>query len=503
MNDTLLFCAAFLLLTNLFAQNKLPEYQLTQAEVEAHLRFLASDELQGRRTGEAGIEIAARYIAAQWQALGVKTINDGSYLQAVPLREITPMPTATLVWNRNTFSQGDNLMMLAGQAAELNTKIVFANYGWIDEAKGINDYEKLNVRGKVVVTFTGTSEDNTPTATFTSIAKKQQLAKERGALALIEIFRMNPSVWQRAVNYFKRSRIEVASSSGDLAYGWILPGKTGIAKGLKSGKKCKIALITSATNLRNIPANNVVGLIEGSDPKLREEYILLSAHYDHVGTGANGGGAFTAQDSIFNGARDNAFGTTALLAAAKVFSKVSPKRSVILLACTAEEIGLLGSRYYADNPLIPLEKTVFNLNSDGAGYNDKTAVAIIGLDRVGAKEEIVAGTAAFDLKIIADPMPEQGLFDRSDNASFAAKGIPAPNFSPGIRDFDKEIMKFYHQVGDNPETVDYAYLLQFCKAYTHTARLIADKATRPFWMKGDKYEAAGKALYGVGVKDEE
>ncbi len=492
----LLFCAV-LLFMNAHAQTDLPETKLTKAELEAHLRFLASDELQGRRTGEMGLQVAARYIITQWEAQGVQPANDGSYMQAVELQEVTPMTDATFTWNKTDFTQGDNLMMLTGDALDVETKAVFANYGWVDEAADINDYEGLDVEGKIVVTLSGKADDNSPMATFTSIRSKRKWAKERGAVAVIEVFKMSPSFWKRAVGYFSQPRMDIASKEEGAAYGWVLPGDSGIAKALKAGKKKKVSLQTGKAQVTKIASDNLVGIIEGSDPNLKDEYVLLSAHYDHVGTGKNGGGAFTAQDSIFNGARDNGIGTVAVLAAAKAFSQQPPKRSVILLACTAEEIGLLGSRYYAENPLIALEKTVFNLNCDGAGYNDTGAVAVIGLDRVGAKQEILDGAAAFDLEVVGDPAPEQGLFDRSDNASFAAKGVPSPNFAPGMRTFDDSIMKYYHQVGDNPDTIDYDYLHKFCQAYVHTARLIANKDKRPFWATGDKYEAAGKALYGL------
>jgi len=243
------------------------------------------------------------------------------------------------------------------------------------------------------------------------------------------------------------------------------------------------------------PSMNVAGVIEGTDPKLKEEYIILSAHFDHVGVGKQGGPNYPATDSIFNGARDNAFGTVGLLTAAKALSQQHPKRSVLVLALTGEEVGLLGSRYYAENPLIPLKQTIFDLNIDGAGYNDTTIVSVIGLERTGAKAEIEAGAKAFGLGVFAEPAPEQGLFDRSDNVSFAAKGVPAPTFSPGFKSFDEAIGKYYHQAIDNPESIDFGYLTRFCQAFAHTARLIADRPTRPMWSAGDKYEAAAKELY--------
>jgi Zn-dependent M28 family amino/carboxypeptidase len=157
---------------------------------------------------------------------------------------------------------------------------------------------------------------------------------------------------------------------------------------------------------------------------------------------------------------------------------------------------MLGSRYYAENPLVPLKQCVFNLNSDGAGYNDSTKVTIIGLNRTDAEGEIVTASKAFGIEAINDPVPEQNLFDRSDNVSLAVKGIPAPNMSPGLTAFDAEIGKYYHQAADNPENVSMGYLTKFCKVYIYSARLIANKATATKWKSGDKYEKVGQELYG-------
>jgi Zn-dependent M28 family amino/carboxypeptidase len=136
------------------------------------------------------------------------------------------------------------------------------------------------------------------------------------------------------------------------------------------------------------------------------------------------------------------------------------------------------------------------MNSDGAGYNDTTIVSVMGLERTGAKVEIETASKAFGLGVFADPSPEQGLFDRSDNVSFAKEGIPAPTFTPGFKEFTGDIMKYYHQVSDNPETIDFNYLLKFSQAYTYATRLIADRKVAPQWSAGDKYEPAAKKLYG-------
>jgi Zn-dependent M28 family amino/carboxypeptidase len=246
---------------------------------------------------------------------------------------------------------------------------------------------------------------------------------------------------------------------------------------------------------KQVPSYNVVGVIEGTDPKLKNEYLVLSAHFDHIGAGKSYG-KVTEADSIFNGTRDNAMGTTALLMAARSFSDLKPKRSILLIGYTGEEMGMLGSKYYAENPLLPLKQCVFNLNSDGAGYNDSTKVTINGLDRTDAEQEIKSAARAFGIEAINDPAPEQNLFDRSDNVSLAAKGIPAPNMAPGFTSFDAEIGKYYHQAVDNPENISMSYLVKFCKVYSYSARLIANRTNAPKWKAGDKYESAGRALYG-------
>jgi Zn-dependent M28 family amino/carboxypeptidase len=250
--------------------------------------------------------------------------------------------------------------------------------------------------------------------------------------------------------------------------------------------------------LETLPARNVLGFVEGTDPALKEEYVVLMAHYDHVGAGMDRGPGATAADSIFNGARDNGMGVAALLGAASALAEAPPRRSVLFLAVTAEEKGLLGSRFYVDHPLLPLDRAVYVLNIDGGGYSDTSAVTVIGLGRTSADALLREAAGAYRLAVVADPAPEQNLFDRSDNVSFARKGVPAPTFSPGFRAFsDPGIMDYYHQPRDEvDEAFDFAYLRRFVQAYARSARSLADAPDRPRWLPGDKYEAAARVLYG-------
>lgn len=481
-------------------QAGLPEMTLDRAEMEAHMRFLASDQLMGRRTGAPGNDMAALYLAAHLEAYGFQTAPGAKgYYQPIPFEAVKPPKSGALTIGKSEYAFGDNFLIMAGPQAEITAPGIFAGYGWVDAATGLDDYKGLDVKGKIVFVISGIPDNKDPMAIFKSFKIKRQLAQERGAVGLIELYRLS-FPWNFFRNYFNKETLNMLDDTHDgggdgLVYGWIKEKDKADLEYLQNNKKTKVTLQSSGYMRRPVNSQNVIGVLPGTDPKLKDEYILVTAHYDHVGTGKDGGAMFTPQDSIFNGARDNAIGTIGLLAAAKSLGALRPKRSVIVLAVTGEELGLLGSQYYAENPLIPLNQTVYNLNSDGAGYNDKEAISIIGFGRTGTDDLLRQAVAPFNLKIIADPAPEQGLFDRSDNVSFAAKGVPAMCFSPGVTGFDAEIGKFYHQVADGPETIDYDYLLKFCQAFAHTARLLADKDGRPQWVAGDKYEEAGRKLY--------
>ena len=200
-------------------------------------------------------------------------------------------------------------------------------------------------------------------------------------------------------------------------------------------------------------------------------------------------------DSIYNGARDNAIGTTAVIDAARYFAQHPAKRSILFIAYTAEEIGEVGSKYFSLHPLVPLKQLVYNLNIDNANYNDTSIITVIGLGRTSADEDIKKACAAYHLTAMPDPAPEQNLFDRSDNANLADKGIPAPTFSLGIKKFDAEINKRYHQLSDEVGNFDLDYGLKYIRSFILAAKYIADNPAQPVWIKGDKYEAAWKELF--------
>jgi len=472
--------------------SKLSEYKLSQNELTAHIKFLASDEMLGRRTGEVTNNVAARYIAEQFRLYGLKTANgQADYLQKVPLEFTKPIKKGEITVEGEALKWDKDFIMLSGKATELkDVPVVFVGYGWKDENQ--NDYAKVEVKGKIVVCQFGIPNNEQPFQNITGSAKKIKFAAEEGAVALIQIYNLQYP-FATIVNFMGGEKLGAASGiSADIPHLWVSNSHS--QKFIKE-KLEKLSLNVAEVQKIPVVSNNVVGILEGSDPVLKNEYVVLSAHYDHIGTGKKYG-KVTEADSIFNGARDNAIGTTAILMAAKHLVIQKPKRSVLFIAYTGEELGMLGSKYYAENPLVALNKCIYNLNSDGAGYNDTTKVTIIGLDRTTAQTEIETAVKAYGLTAINDPVPEQNLFDRSDNVSLAAKGIPAPNVSPGLTAFDAEIGKYYHQAADNPENVSMSYLTKFTKAYIYAARLIANRKTAPQWKEGDKYEAVGKELYG-------
>lgn len=491
----LFFLFVLLCVTDVFSQKltKLPESKILAIETETHLRFLASDELMGRKTGEQGNLVASRYIAEQFRLLGLKpAATDGSYLQPVPFTLSKPVTEGSVAVSGEMLKIMDDFVVVGGKSADMHdVPVVFANYGWADD-KGYDDYKDLDVKGKIVVIQLGTPDTKKPFEAIQASDKKAKLAADKGAVAVVEIFAAQLP-WKNLLRFFGSESLKLASNKTEnteigIPHLWINAAKAG----LFSKEKLKtLTMHTAAKKESSVISYNVAGIIEGTDPVLKNEYIVLSAHFDHIGINHT-----NKTDSISNGARDNAMGVTAILFAAKTLSQVRSKRSILVLSYTGEEIGLLGSKYYAEHPLLPLKQCVFNLNCDGAGYDDTSILTTIGLSRTDAKAEMETSAKAFGLKIIDDSAPEQNLFDRSDNVSFAAKGVPAPNFAPGMKTFGGEIMKYYHQTSDNPETINFPYLHKYCQAYAYSARLIANRATAPKWIAGDKYESAWKELFG-------
>jgi hypothetical protein len=479
--------------------NGQPELKKSSRQTTEILEFLADDKLMGRRTGEPGNNEAAQYIADKLKSFGVSYAPGmDSYFQKIPFVLEKPAEKYSLQINNVSFDPISDCLILKGKAEFKNIPVVFAKFGLIDEATGKSDYDGLDVEGKIVIVLPGEPDNSQQSAVIRASKKKRALAIKYKAAALLELYQLN-TPWAFFTNYYGRESLQLedpsAGGKDQLIYGWVKDKGDLLKKELIAGKKEMLGSV-SASGSSSIPkySQNVVGVIEGTHPTLKKEYILLSAHYDHVGTGKKGG-VFTPEDSIFNGARDNAMGTVAILHAAAALAKKKPQRSILFLAVTGEEVGLLGSKFYAENPIIPLNNIIFNLNTDGAGYNSVKHVSVIGWGRTGVDSLISMATRKVGLDVFKNPAAEQNLFDRSDNVSFAAKGVPALTFSPGFDAFDDEISKYYHRVDDEADTVDKLYLLKFSQSLAHLARLIADHPVLPKWITGDKYEEAGIKLY--------
>ncbi|AEL27874.1 M28 family peptidase [Cyclobacterium marinum] len=464
---------------------------IERAEALSHFKFLASDELKGRDPERPEIDIAAYYIANQFEKYGAIPLSSlNAYYQYVPFVASSPPTVGELKWKGSKFKHGEDLLVLGGNDLSGDFEMVVAGYGFED------DYADKNVKGKWVVVRVGAPNRLTPTELFKAGREKQALAKSKGAIGLIEMYNVPTTPWRMLVNYLNKSQLALdldPNKHDDLPYLWMKDLKGEIIKSIASGKN-EISIDIKGKKNRKIKGRNVVAVIEGTDPQLKDEYVMLSAHYDHLGiTKPNAEG-----DSIYNGARDNAVGTAALIQAANYFGEHPPKRSILLCAWTAEEKGLLGSSYFADNPPLPLKDIVFNLNIDNGGYNDTSLVTIIGLGRSSVDHLISVAAEDYGLEAIADPSPEQGLYDRSDNVNFAKKGIPAPTFSLGFTAFDQEIGKYYHQVSDQVDNFDLDYAIKYWKTYILSAENIANNLEKPVWKSGDKYEEASNALYGIG-----
>lgn len=499
MKNLTLSLLALLIAVNVSAQKKsaknvtpTPVDQITtlvtQADAEAHLSFLASDEMRGRNTGSPELEIAGNYIASNFKQWGIKPApgTNNTYFQTVEFQKTTPPTTIEFVVEGQTFKLKEDVVQMGGGNVDLSGAIVFVGYG------SRADFEKADVKGKIVVAFTGAADDANIMRAFLSEAPaKNALTHEFGGVALVEINAIPGIPWQNLAGFLGAPRTSLKKEAG-VPHFWMKNSEVAALNALKETKAAKGSLKSAGATVKYFNSRNVAGIVEGTDPALKNEYIVVSAHYDHVGVTKKP----NQEDSIYNGARDNAIGTVGMMQTARFFAKYPQKRSVLLLALTAEEVGLLGSAWYSDHPLIPLNQTVFNFNCDGAGYNDTSIATVIGMERTTAEPEIAKACEAFGLKAAVDPVPEQNLYERSDNYNFARKGVPAIDFAPGIKAFDADLMKYYHQPADEVGSLDFDYLVKYFRAYVYTNYLLANMPKAPVWKAGDKFEAEAKKLYG-------
>ncbi len=461
--------------------------------VEAKVKFLASDEMRGRETPSPEQNLAAKYLATHLMENGA-SIPEGmsDYFQAVKLKTSTVATSGALTAGDTSFSLSSDFVMISSGGADVKGELVFVGYGEEE------DFEETDVTGKIAIVKAGTSGEKDARAAIMAGSEKRKRAKDAGAVALVELYIFPQPNWKLITYYFGSNQMMIAEQDGEsdeedevsLPHIWI-DAVSSEKREFFENATGEASLVVEGAKTDVFTSKNVIGLIEGTDPKLKDEYIVFSAHYDHVGVGdlnANG-------DSIFNGTRDNAVGTAAVMEAAQNIGRYPLKRSALFIYFTAEEKGLLGSRWYVNNPVVPLEKTVMSYNCDNGGYNDTTFAMIVGMSKMDIGKAMEEACNSFELEAKPDQVLDQNLFARSDHYSFARLGIPGVMFSMGATAFDEEIMKYLHQQADNPNTINYDYLHKFVSAYVLGGRILGNAKKAPSWNKGTEYYELGESLY--------
>jgi hypothetical protein len=442
------------------------------------IEFLASDELLGRDTGSDGIRKAADYLSNEFNQLGLEYAPGlTSYRQEIAFYKRPKVNKASIQLSSGIRVTESDLFARSGYSAELNAPL------WV--SSDYDESQKENYSGKIIVRNGANLQAGVMNVLVNSDAQKQ-LFEKAGALAYIELLPTGFQ-WKNYFGYFG-SQITTQEIPNTIPHICVVLSDSEFKK-VKNRSIAEFKV--EIQQIEPLSDANIAAFLPGTDPKLKDEVILVTAHYDHVGYKK---GAKADEDSIFNGARDNAVGTVALLAGAKALKRLDPKRSVLFLALTGEEKGLLGSKYYAENPLIPLNKTVFNLNLDGAGYNDTSIVTFVGLDYYKQDSLLIKPLEEMGLRYHPDPDPKLNLFLRSDNISFSNKGVPSATYSLGFTAFDDTINKYYHQPGDETDDLDWAYIERFYEGFANVLFTLTNTSER-IQFKEDKepfYEAYQK-----------
>ena len=484
--------------------------EITVQSATKHLTILASDEFEGRDTGKPGGEKAAKYLEDEFKKLGLIAPVNGSYRQAVELVE-SKFEVNNFSINGKERKMGDGYFMTgSGEPTTVESKdIVFIGYGITSDK--YDDLNGMDISGKVVLLINESEPLNSKGVSYISGTtelsewasqrnKRIQAIQAKNPKLILAVSSEVPNMLKRFGDNFSRARImlaedlkkasasvTVAHISTEVADELLKSSKTSVAdlkaKIGKSGKpasKVYPAAIKASygTSVRPVKADNVMGYLEGTD--LKDELIVISAHYDHVGV--EGG-------EIFNGADDDGSGTTGVLEMAKAFAKSKadgngPRRSILFLAVTAEEKGLLGSDYYSRHPIFPLENTVTNLNIDMIGRIDPPHEAspnyiyLIGSDKLSSELHAISEKAnetyiKMDLDYkYNDPNDPERIYYRSDHYNFAKHGIPVIFYFNGVH-------ADYHKASDTVDKIEFDLLVKRTKLVFHTAWDVAKRDKRP------------------------
>jgi len=504
---------------------------VTKGGIEAHLSYLADDAREGRMAGEPGYNEAAQYVADRFAELGLEPGGDDGWFQRVPLISYRiDQESTTLIAHRDgedtALQYKEHFTMGGDKVREQNlvrAKIVYVGFGVHAPELGYSDYEGVDVEGKIVAAFgnaPGTFPHN-ERAFYSSGRIKAKEAIARGAVGFLRLrSKRNEEYypWERLkAEAGTRPGMAWVTLSGEAAdyYPELRGGATisvDVARDLFAGTPISFDAARDATEASTpastplgfevtlgrktrhevIASPNVVGIVRGTDPELAGEYVIYSAHLDHNGIGAPVDG-----DSIYNGAYDNAMGSALLLETAKVFAASPPRRSVLLIAVTAEERGLLGSDYFAHYPTVPTESMVANINLDMPLFLYPVAdIIAFGSEHSSLEATIAAAISAEGFALAPDPMPEENIFRRSDQYSFVRKGIPAAFLVPGYTSSDPDIdgqavvvdhrKHHYHRPSDDlSRPVDWDSAVRFARANALIGYAIANDDDRPTWNEGD------------------
>jgi len=507
--------------------------QVRPEAIKAHVEYLADDLLEGRGTGSRGHALAAAYVTAQFKQLGLKPAGDkGSYLQSVPLIEATlvlPGSAAKLLHDDEStvFEYGADYLPGADYSAPASTltaPLAFAGFGITAPELGYDDLAQVDVRDRVVVIFGGAPSKfpHNQRAYYSWNGSKYPNLIRNGAIGIVTIDTPDDATrmpwekrvaasWQPQMRWLDESgipadeypelkqRFRFKSEATAKFFNDAQHSLEQVTAAAVSGESQGFALpgtitLSATTGVRRTESVNVLGLLEGSDPELKHQYIVVTAHLDHLGRGAAVNG-----DTIYNGAHDNASGIAIILEMARALATAStkPKRSVIFAAVTAEEKGLLGSDYFAAHPTVPQRNIIANLNVD------MPLVIAPTLDFIafGAQHSSLGVIArnvvqANGYALSPDSQPEEVRFIRSDQFSFIRRGIPALNLIAGQRarfkDRDPKVLQrefrqqYYHQPSDDLSLpLDFSLAADLARINAGIILEIADSPTRPYFYRED------------------
>lgn len=509
---------------------------ITPDDIKSHIAVLANDSLMGRKPFTEGETKTIRYISQQFKQIGLEPGNYGSYFQDVPMVEIkgTPSESMDVAGKSNvSFHKGTDFVAFTEQEQEevdlKNSPLVFAGYGVVAPEYHWNDYAGLDVKGKTVVVLVNDPgfKSGDPNLfkgdTMTYYGRwtyKYEEAARQGAAGVLIVHQTEPASypWSVVQNSNSGARLYLQQANKHMdrckVEGWITEetakklfvsaGITGDFRALARKRNFKAiplnlnANLTIHNKLKYSTSHNVIGVLKGSiNP---DEYIIYTAHWDHFGIGkpdAKG-------DSIYNGAVDNADGTASLISMAKAFAdtKEKPKRSIVFLAVTGEEQGLLGSEYYATHPIYPLNKTVANLNMDALGnYGETKDISITGKGQNDLDDYIQQYAKEAGLIVKGDTRPGAGSYYRSDHFNFAKVGVPALDMNNGIismthdtawakKQQDDYTANHYHQPSDNySPDMDATGMAQIANLLYRLGYQLSNETTFPGWKAGSEFKA--------------